>query len=81
DELAALVSQLVVESDKVKTEQLAALAKMRGQIKQDFVAGIAAAGLTPSDVEGAEHKAEAAAKAAKVAKAARENTPREVDGE
>jgi polysaccharide pyruvyl transferase WcaK-like protein len=76
DELAALVGQLVSESDKVKAEQLAALAKMREQIKQDFVAGITAAGLAPSDVEGDEHKAEAAAKAAKVAKSLKADQPR-----
>ncbi|MEN9747881.1 MAG: hypothetical protein RLZZ603_573 [Actinomycetota bacterium] len=68
EDLAALVSQLVADTNQVKAEQLAALAKMREQIKHDFVAGIAAAGLQATDVEAEEHAAEAAAKAAKVAK-------------
>jgi polysaccharide pyruvyl transferase WcaK-like protein len=52
DEMATLVGQLVAESESVKAQQLSALERMRGQIRTDFIAGIKAAKLNPSDVEG-----------------------------
>lgn len=58
-ELAGLVDQLVTEGEDVKAQQLASLETMRQQIRTDFVAGIAAAGLKPSDVEGQEHEMQA----------------------
>jgi polysaccharide pyruvyl transferase WcaK-like protein len=59
DELAGLVAQLVTEGEAVKAQQLAALESMRGQIRDDFVAGIAAAKLKNLDVEGHEHQLQA----------------------
>ena len=59
DELAGLVAQLVTEGEAVKAQQLAALDSMRGQIRDDFVAGIAAAKLKNLDVEGHEHQLQA----------------------
>ena len=43
DDMAKLVGQLVAEAGEVKAQQLSALATMRGQIRSDFVAGLAAA--------------------------------------
>jgi len=59
DELAGLVAQLVTEGEAVKAQQLAALESMRGQIRDDFVAGIDAAKLKNLDVEGHEHQLQA----------------------
>jgi hypothetical protein len=42
-ELAAQLGQLVAEADTVKAQQRAALETMRAQIREDFVAGVAAA--------------------------------------
>ena len=42
-ELAAQLGQLVAEADTVKAQQRAALETMRAQIREDFIAGVAAA--------------------------------------
>jgi hypothetical protein len=42
-ELAAQLAQLVAEADTVKAQQRAALETMRAQIREDFIAGVAAA--------------------------------------
>jgi hypothetical protein len=42
-ELATQLGQLVAEADTVKAQQRAALETMRAQIREDFIAGVAAA--------------------------------------